>query len=317
MFGDEKAVKMNGISFTGASYKMAESELDSVDSIGANWVCWMPYSYMIKGELVDSFPRQWWGESAEGISQSISWTKKRNIKSFVKPHIWFTNGTFNGDFVASSEEEWIAFEASYSNYILKFAKLAEVEGADLFSIGVELKMFITSRPEYWLSLIDEVRAVYHGKITYSANWDNYKNIPFWKKLDYIGIDAYFPYSLSKTPTVSELKVEMEKQAHSLEAFATKNEKEIIFTEYGFRSEDNCCEKPWEYKKGKSVNNECQKNAYDAFFQVFYSKPWFKGGFIWKWFASGHYKEENQNGYFFKGKPVEKVIKRSFVKEVKR
>ncbi len=305
--------KIKGVSFTGASYQMSASEIDSVKSIGSNWICWMPYSYMVKGNLTDTFPGQWWGESFTGIQSSISWSKSRGIKSFIKPHIWLTDGTFNGDFVCNSEEEWQRIESKYTEYIIKFANLAEKKNAELFCVGVELKNWIKERPDFWLDLIKKVRGIYHGQLTYAANWDNYKNIPFWDQLDYISIDAYFPYSNSQTPTVIELEDAMEKQAEELASFSKKHDQQIIFSEFGFRSENNCCKKPWEYKQGKPVNYDCQANAFEAFFNTFPKKEWYAGGFIWKWFATGHLNEEGESGYRFKEKPAEGVVKGTYLK----
>ena len=44
----------------------------------------------------------------------------------------------------------------------------------------------------WVELIEKVRTVYSGKLTYAANYDNYQDVGFWNHLDFIGINAYFP-----------------------------------------------------------------------------------------------------------------------------
>ena len=46
--------------------------------------------------------------------------------------------------------------------------------------------------KYWIELIQKVRAVYQGQLTYAANYDNYQEVDFWEHLDFIGINAYFP-----------------------------------------------------------------------------------------------------------------------------
>ena len=60
--------------------------------------------------------------------------------------------------------------------------MAEEEKVDIFCIGTELEKFIEHRPAYWRELIAEVRKVYKGKLTYAANWDEYKRVPFWDAL---------------------------------------------------------------------------------------------------------------------------------------
>lgn len=303
---------IQGFSFTGASYKMAPTEIDEVVKSGANWVCFMPYAYVDKAnELRDTFAGQWWGETQTGIRQSVRWSKQRGLKVCVKPHLWFLNGMFNGDFKLSNTIQWRQFEERYRAYVLKFAVLAQHEKVDLFCLGVELKNFVKNRPQFWFDLIAEVRKVYTGKITYAANWDNYEKIPFWHELDLIGLDAYFSFSPNKEPTVQELKLAMREKAAVLKKFASAHKKQIAFTEYGFRSEEFCCNKPWDYKEHKAANNNCQLNAYLAFNQTFYNEAWFAGGFIWKWFATGHLKEEGLNGYSPQGKPALKAISSYF------
>ena len=38
-----------------------------------------------------------------------------------------------------------------------------------------------------------------GKLTYAENWDQYHKIPFWGKLDYVGIDVYFSLNQESIP----------------------------------------------------------------------------------------------------------------------
>ena len=61
---------------------------------------------------------------------------------------------------------------------------------DLFAVGTELKAFAKKRPEFWKQLIQKVRTVYSGPLTYAANWDEYHEISFWQDLDYIGCLLY-------------------------------------------------------------------------------------------------------------------------------
>ena len=101
----------------------------------------------------------------------------------------------------SSEADWTRLEASYTKFILTYAKLAQETKVDILCIGTELERFVMSRPDYWCGLIERIRKIYNGKLTYAANWDEYKRTPFWDMLDYIGIDAYFPLSEKRMDSV--------------------------------------------------------------------------------------------------------------------
>ena len=115
-----------------------------------------------------------------------------------------TNGArWRGDFKAKNTADWNTWERSYEKYILQLAHLAEANEVALFCIGTELRESAKQRPHFWKQLIKKVRNVYAGQLTYSANWDEYQDITFWKDLDYIGIDAYFPISAAGTPEVEE------------------------------------------------------------------------------------------------------------------
>jgi hypothetical protein len=62
---------------------------------------------------------------------------------------------------------------------------------ELFCFGTELGIQSQKRLQYWAQLIVKKKNI-KGKLTYAANWDDFDK-PFWNELDYIGIDAYFPF----------------------------------------------------------------------------------------------------------------------------
>jgi hypothetical protein len=66
--------------------------------------------------------------------------------------------------------------------------ISTIRKMELFCFGTELGNAIAKRPQYWSQLIVKIRK-YTGKLTYAANWDDFDKVPFWKELDYIGIDA--------------------------------------------------------------------------------------------------------------------------------
>lgn len=131
-----------------------------------------------------------------------------------------------------TEEDWKILEQQYDAFILDFERVAEDTKCEMFCMGTELNKFVVNRPAYWDSLIIKIRMIYKGKITYAENWDTYSNLPFWKQLDYIGLDAYFPLSDAANITTKELETAWKKIKEDIRSLSLKNNKHILFTEYG-------------------------------------------------------------------------------------
>ncbi len=205
--------KINGISFVAASDKAIQSHVTPVVNLNANYAAVMPFGF-IRGldhpNVIHNTNRQWFGETKAGAKQYAELLKSNGIEIMVKPQIWISRGEFTGYLKMNSEENWKILEDSYRSFILEYAGLAQELDAALFCIGTELEQFIVHRPGYWKSLIVEVKSVYKGKLTYAANWDEYKRVPFWGDLDFIGIDAYFPVSEDKTPSIEDSRKNWEK-----------------------------------------------------------------------------------------------------------
>lgn len=305
----KNSLKMNGVSFVGTSGLINESDFKPVLNINANWVTIMPFGFLANGKANVQYNSswQWKGETTEGIAHTIDLAKKNNLKILLKPHVWTHNG-WVGNLSFATESEFKIFEESYSNYILEFAKLAQDKQVDVFCIGVELKVIAVQKPAFMKELIKKVREIYSGKLTYSANWDNYQNISFWNELDFIGIDAYFPVSESKTPSYQSCFIGWKPHYEAIKRLNRSTGKKVIFTEFGYRNIDYTGKEPWTESKNDTYNSMAQINAYRAIFSRFWGESWFAGGFIWKWFPNHNKTGGTKNNRFTpQNKPVEKII----------
>ena len=120
----------------------------------------------------------------------------------LKPQLYCENGQGQGDLTPTDPAAWFA---SYATFINHYAQIAQNNGVELFCVGCELNHLDTSTYDAnWRTVISGVRAIYNGPLTYAADWSTYARIPFWGALDYAGIDAYFPLSNAKTPSVADL-----------------------------------------------------------------------------------------------------------------
>lgn len=302
---------INGVSWVAPSKPVGIESMQHVEKVAANWVCIMPFAFSSPDEQFVRFDnsRQWWGERSDGVKKCINYAQKLGHKVMLKPQVWFSHGFFTGNYDAGSEKNWQEFEKNYSKYILSYAGLADSMQVDIFCIGTEMKFFALNRPQYWRRLIQEVKEIYKGKLTYAANWDSYKFISFWDELDYIGVDAYFPITDNPYPSNDEIEESWQNWADEIATIQEKFKKPVIFTEYGYRSSSFALEEPWNSDYGGKTNMEIQSRAYQAMFKVMDQYEWFLGGFLWKWFSD--YEEaggESNNRFTPQNKPAESIIK---------
>lgn len=309
----EPREKINGVSFVSPSRKFDSSLMALPKTkVNANWICLMPFGFVAKEDTKVHYnsPNQWWGERKEGIAFMHEQAKKEDYKVFLKPQIWKSHGAFTGHHEYDNVQDWQAFEDSYANFILDYARLAENLNIPLFCIGTEWDYFVKERSSFWLKLIQEVRKVYSGKLTYASNWDEYKRVPFWNELDFIGIDAYFPLGNGNKKELNQAWQPIKKRLHH---FSDSLNKAILFTEFGYRSKKGSTLKPWESGREGEVDLTIQALAYEVLFENFWSESFFAGGFLWKWFPQYNKVGGEQNNDFTpQRKPAEAIIKKYYL-----
>lgn len=309
--------KINGISFVASNKLTTENEIKPMLATNANWVALMPFAFMrtiTDTTIYFNSERQWIGERKEGIEKASSVFKENKISVMLKPQIWIPNG-FTGHIQMKTEAEWEILEKNYENFILFYAEIAQQQNIDLFCIGTELNAFVINRSQFWNELIIKIKKRYTGKLTYAENWDTYQSVPFFKNLDYIGIDAYFPLANEKTPSISQLEEKWDSHKVKIKNLAEKLNKKVLFTEFGYQSIDYTTHEPWDFSKEKTVNLEAQSNALQALFNTFWGEDWFAGGFLWKWYdySIANTPEKHETDYTVQNKPALKIIKIEYKK----
>lgn len=308
--------KINGVSFVASSVPIDQNHVTPVKEVHANYVALMPFGFsksLSASKIRFNENKQWFGETEKGIKQYAKQFKKEQIQVLLKPQIWVWNGDYTGFIKMNSEEDWQQLELTYEGFILFYAEIAEELQVPIFCMGTELEQFVAERPEYWKKLIQKIRKVYKGKLTYAANWDEFKRVPFWKDLDYIGIDAYFPLTDKKNPTVQDFELGWKSHKAQIENIQKQFQKPVLFTEFGYRSVDFTGKEPWDSnRKEGAINLEAQVNGLQAIYNQFWKEDWFAGGFVWKWFYN--YERvggEKNNRFTPQNKPAEILLKKLY------
>lgn len=307
--------KMHGLTFVAPPEPFPANPMTAVQSVGSTWISVVPYAFTrqdVPNVRFSEHGGQWWGERPEGVRETIRMAHEHGIKVMLKPQVYVPRG-WTGTLDFKTDADWEQWEAAYERYILRFAALADSTGAELFCIGTEFNNAIQKRPKFWTDLIQKIKSVYRGKLTYSSNWDDWERVPFWKELDYIGLGGYFPLVDAVTPEVEQLKLAWKPIHERLKKISQENGRPVLFTEFGYLSVDGCGWRNWELERGieeRNINQQAQANCLEALFATFQPEDWWAGGFLWKWFPNmrGHegYPERD---YTPQGKLGEAVLKK--------
>jgi hypothetical protein len=304
----EHNAKVKGFCLESPPMKVEQNQMKAIADVNAEWVAVIPYGYTMPGQsqVVYNSDSQWWGERFDGAAELIQSAKAEGLKVMLKPQVWIPR-MWVGDFYPDDMDAW---QESMSAFTLDFAGLADSLDVEIFCLATEYKKLTIEHPAYFEELIGKIREVYAGKLTYAANWDEYTSITFWDKLDYIGVNAYFPLSEKDMPTEEELTTVWNEISLELSSVSLEVQRPILFTEFGYRSIEKTTEKPWEHGRA-TYEPVAQSVAFQALFKSVWQEPWMAGGFIWKWRffeeAGGH----GDASYTPQGKPAMKVIEEHF------
>ncbi|MGO4523717.1 Calx-beta domain-containing protein [Microvirga sp. 2MCAF35] len=303
-----------------------QAAMNQIVATGANTVTIIPnffqqnkFSnsvYLSLGDPEDV--NQWDNESDtfEQVKQSILSAKAHGLKVVLKPHVETEQPrVWRATFTPTDPKAWFA---SYKAMMVEYAKVAQQAGADMICVGTEMDSMINplgvcsdgkTYTQKWGEIIDAVRAVYSGKVTYAATYWTVKDVGFWDKVDYIGSDAYYPLTPKHAegdaspynPTIDEMVNAWTQQHFNpwvrellggktiVEYYKSLSEhygKQVIFTEVGYRSMDGATSDPGVHGSGGTYDPQEQVDAYNALYKVMenYGGQWLAGSFLWSYYS---------------------------------
>jgi uncharacterized protein (TIGR03437 family) len=273
------------------TYATATASRNDLAATNANWagvlVTW--YQANITASTIAASNTQTPTDAA--VEQAITELHGKGIKVMLKPHVDVLDGTWRGNINPVDVDGWFS---SYIQFIVKYAQMAAAQNVEMFCIGTELKTVSGSANQVrWIGVINAIRAVYSGPLTYAANasaaGDEFTSVSFWDQLDLLGMDAYFPLTGQSDPTLEQLVAAWHGNVNKLDLvstvlnFAASHAKPVIFTEIGYMSTSGTNTAPWNYSLAGSYDPTEQRNCMDAMFTAFspYSSRML-GVFWWDW-----------------------------------
>jgi hypothetical protein len=300
--------------YNGYGSRMADQALEKMIGLGVNAVAIVPYTFIRDPNKPAPFPvvQRAGTETDESVIQSAETAKKLGMAVLLKPQIWLGRGHWTGDLDMQTEEDWQAFFDHYGRWMIHYAMLAEIYQWDALCIGTEMVQTTLKREADWRRLIQKIRGIYNGKLTYAANWgEEFEKTGLWDDLDFIGLNCYYPLSTKDSPSDRELRKGFDGILKKIEKVYRRYHKPLFFTEIGFASLEAPWKKPHEDRGEVTSDFEGQRRCYETIFEGIAGKPWC-GGILW-WKFPSHLEERRRHDTDFSpyGKPAEKVVQQWF------
>ncbi len=303
----------------GKGYGSPASELlvRELRGLGASWISVTPFGriWSLDSTTIKRDFEAPYASNRAAVVEMIRESRASGLRVLLIPHLWVETTGWRGEIDPGTPEGWRRYIAEYRAFVTEWAAVAEDAGADAFSIGVECKSWSGRFGSDWARLIGDVRATFHGPLTYSANWDEAENVIFWDQLDAIGVNAFYPLADHDGASFEEYVAGAERARDRVLAHARIENKPVLFVEIGYTTRPNAAVQPWLWPDGMEgvvVDEGEQERALEALIQVFAAEPWFLGFFVWRYYASlDDVSQEAAWGFSPHGKRAELALAHAF------
>ena len=286
--------------------------------MGANWVSFTPF-----GRIWDLAPtgvaltfETPFRDNRQAVKVAIEQAHAEGLRVLLIPQLWVETGGWRGELELADSDAWSRWADAYGAFILEWARVADETNADMFSVGVELRSWVTTtHAPSFVEVIRRVRETYSGLLTYAANWDDVEDTVILGELDVIGVNAFFPLASEPGAQLDDLRHGAKAAARRMQQLSTAWNKPLLFTEFGYTTRKDPAVRPWEWPEHLSdvvVDEVAQAEAYHALLSAFLPRPWFAGFFVWRVYADpDDVSQEAEWGFSPRGKRAELVLRDAY------
>ena len=235
------------------------------------------------------------------LTQGLETAKSYDIQASLYPMLEIDNNKTIGtvwrgylNFFGVTLEN---FFQQYTALLLKLVDMSLAVQTPYFYMGSELASLThnSAARGHWEQLIFELRTKIQKSahssmnLSYAAHWEEYLTVPFWRQLDQIGINAYFPLTDHETargighPPQTVIENNLKRQLAQLERFANLQKRPLALSEFGLTRFDQTTARPWQQSPSEVNDPNEQFIAYRALFKILkIQDPWLTSVNLWHW-----------------------------------
>lgn len=196
------------------------------------------------------------------------------MKVCLKPVVNVADGTWRAhigffDWDVPNEPSWTQWFASYTDFLLHAARIAEAEGCEMLCIGCEM-VRADGQEAHWRGLIAEVREVYSGPITYNCDKYQEDHVTWWDAVDVISSSGYYPIGT------------WEQHLDRIGSVVQAAGKPFFFMEAGCPSREGSALLPNDWNLAGAPSGQEQLDYYRVMLRACRERDWVRGLMLWDW-----------------------------------
>jgi hypothetical protein len=258
--------------------------------------------------------------SDSSLNAAIRYIHNQNMQVNLKPHLESYDTTWRANINPADRTTWFK---NYGNMLNHYGQIAQDNHVEMITIGTELINMAAdnvnaTNTANWKSMISNLRQIYSGKLTYSANWgdtgwaNEADQIKFWRELDYIGLSAYYHVANGTSYTTDSLQTTWDSinKAH-IKTLSDLYGKPVLFTEIGYRSINGALGHPASWTLTGSLDEKEQADGYQALFNYWNGQDFMQGVQLWEWKSNPNAGGPNDSDYTPQGKSALNTISNWF------
>lgn len=287
-----------------------EEAAGSLSLMADHGVTWTALAYAALQETAQSTEVRF-AEEPTVTDDEIVWAvreaKSLGLKVCLKPVVNVADGTWRAhigffDRDVPGEPTWSEWFASYREFILHAARIAEAEGCEMLCIGCEM-VRADAREQDWRELVAAVRAEYSGLVTYNCDKYQEDRLTWWDAVDVVTSSGYYP--------IDRWGAELDR----IEAAVAAAGKPFLFMEAGCPSREGSAARPNDWSLAGAPSGAEQLRYYEAMFAACDARPWVRGFMLWDWPARLYAREEaaSDDDYCPYGKPAGDYLRRAYLR----
>ncbi|MFZ9617394.1 MAG: glycoside hydrolase family 113 [Holophagaceae bacterium] len=185
----------------------------------------------------------------ENLRRTIRQARSLGMRVMLFPTLNLLNEAKDDKYWRGNIEpnDWELWWANYEAFNIHFARLAQEEAVEWYSVGTEMESSQRFK-DRWINLIQSVKEVFKGKIIYSVNFDAHDSFDFGEALDVIGMNTYDPITKENDfPSRETIYKHWWWILYKARALEVRFKKPVIITEVGYASSESSHRDPWDFR----------------------------------------------------------------------